>query len=381
MKISQYLAIFSILLLTAQCRKIEIPEPVEGSPVFFLNTDLAGLERKWSAGEDGYYLHTSFEQDSSGLFVYSGSMEELGCSAGCLPAVKISFRGVKKGEALPDSTLKVGAYTFFQPLQGQMEIRHSVHFSGESTFLVPDEPYAYEWDFGDGETSSLQSPSHEYYDDSSRLVRLTVTSASGYTAISEKRIEFDSTAQDCSIDFYIISTQGGVAQAVLEFPGQFMGGYWNTGDSIASDIIFALSPGGSFLLCATGTTFNGCNTTSCQTAYYTFIQGAPYIASCSAGFSYQAQKDTLFLPPPEQLGTVVVEYTDANGVQYSSAWGLQDGFNPEFELLSVEPFEKNEDGLPTRKLEVAFRCQLFSENGQPFGQFSGSGVIAVAIPE
>lgn len=177
MKILQYLTIFSILLLAAQCRKIEIPEPVEGSPIFFLNTDLAGVERIWSAGKDSYYMHTSFEQDTSGLFLYSGSMEELGCVTSCLPAVKISFRGVKKGEALPD------------------------------------------------------------------------------------------------------------------------------------------------------------------------------------------------------------EYRDADGVQYSSAWGLQDGFNPEFELISVEPFDKNEDGLPTRKLEVAFRCQLFAEDGQPFGQFSGSGTIAVAIPE
>ncbi len=58
---------------------------------------------------------------------------------------------------------------------------------GEAVTFTPEVsggfvPYAYEWDFGDGETSNQQSPSHIYADEGFYNVRLKVTDDRGTTA-------------------------------------------------------------------------------------------------------------------------------------------------------------------------------------------------------
>lgn len=382
MRALKYFLFCFTLLSALQCRKIETPEPGQGDPVFWMETSLSGAVQRWVAGQGGYFMQTSYEQDSTGLYLFSGSLEEQGCTVNCLPSIRIIFRAAVRAGNITDSTLYAGAFLYYKAGGGQMNIQYNTVFSGQAACSVSDAPYAYEWDFGDGITSNLASPTHTYAEGSAPLARMTVTSASGYTAISEKRIRLDSLGLACGIGFSVTSVQNGSVMFVeLDNEGAYASGYWNTGDSIPGPLILALAQGASLNLCVTGTTFDGCTSTSCQTAFSTFLQGSPYIASCTAGFTYQVAADTVFVPAPEQLGSVIVEYTDADGVRYSSAWGSQDGYNPVFEATSVEPYERNAGGSPTRKMELGFRCQLYREDGQPYSQLAGNGVFAVAVVE
>ncbi len=53
----------------------------------------------------------------------------------------------------------------------------TVHFDGSQSFL-PDAGYSYEWDFGDGQTSSEESPVHTYAQTGEYTVTLTVSDGS-----------------------------------------------------------------------------------------------------------------------------------------------------------------------------------------------------------
>ncbi len=45
----------------------------------------------------------------------------------------------------------------------------------------------------------------------------------------------------------------------------------------------------------------------------------------------------------------------------------------------MEDYEVNEKGLPTKKLTVEYRCQVFADDGSVHNIQNGTGVIAVAI--
>jgi YD repeat-containing protein len=77
-------------------------------------------------------------------------------------------------------TLPIVAGFTGSPVSGPAPI--VVSFVNQSTGNIT----SWLWDFGDGQTSSLQNPSHEYLAPGTYTVRLTVTGPSGATGVEEK---------------------------------------------------------------------------------------------------------------------------------------------------------------------------------------------------
>lgn len=77
-------------------------------------------------------------------------------------------------------------------------------------------------------------------------------------------------------------------------------------------------------------------------------------------------------------GRVAIQWIDPNGQIWRSNTGIQQGF-AYFHLVKSDPYFNNEKGQKTQKMEIAFSCGLFKENGQEI-RFDGTGVVAVAYP-
>lgn len=58
-------------------------------------------------------------------------------------------------------------------------VNESIKFTGSAENGTP--PYEYHWDFGDGDTSNEQNPTHVYYDEGNYTVILSVTDGDGIT--------------------------------------------------------------------------------------------------------------------------------------------------------------------------------------------------------
>jgi len=120
--------------------------------------------------------------------------------------------------------------------------------------------------------------------------------------------------------------------------------------------------------------------------YSTFWNPGVIGTYCSARFSYQVtevmQVDSIpvVIQDSLQLSTMVVEYTDAAGKLFSSAFAPQSNANTYFEILSVEDYDDNENGEKTKKLSLRFACRLWNANGSFIELQNGEAVMGVAYP-
>ena len=76
---------------------------------------------------------------------------------------------IDRGEGLPDAP--VAAFPYAHDAGGSREVT----FTDAST----NTPASWLWDFGDGDTSTLQNPAHTYDDDGDYTVTLVATNAGG----------------------------------------------------------------------------------------------------------------------------------------------------------------------------------------------------------
>lgn len=374
--------LFACVVLLTQCQKVELPASDEGAPVFTLQATIDGAPIDIVAGDSGYVMDPSFRVDTTGVPVYTGTFRELECAAGCLPFISVSIRGSAPGSAQPDTDLQIGAYPFLEPAGSTTEISYRIRFSGEHDTSVEDSPVAFSWDFGDGTSSSQQSPEHEYPDDTPRRVALETINAAGCTSSVEKVVAFQPLTVPCEVDFTIQLPQGASpAQAVFNGPfNNYQTWFWPGGDSsmLTNYPIFQLLPQEIREICLTAVNTEGCQAQTCQSV---FMGNAFELGYCATDFTYQALVDTTFTPAPAQFGTVWIEYGDETGRIFSSALGVQDTVSGNFfRIFSREPFEPSENGQPTEKLEVSFQCRLYDSDGQFRGILSGTGAIAVALP-
>jgi PKD repeat protein len=67
------------------------------------------------------------------------------------------------------------------------EVNEDIEFTG--TILYPGkEPYTYQWDFGDGETSTVEDPTHSYDSAGNYTIKFTVTDNEGKIAMQNTTI-------------------------------------------------------------------------------------------------------------------------------------------------------------------------------------------------
>lgn len=385
MKLYHIIGLIIIALLLAHCKKVEVPDPVEGDPVFTVDGLVAGDSLSLVAGDNAYYMFTSTGPDTNGVYEFVGHLRPEGC-ADCGPALKVRFRDIAMNNAQDvnvDAVLNVGDYAFYNA-QVIVEERYLASFSAEHFSSNNAVPVSYLWDFGDGSDSQQTNPTHEYENGDDRVVSLRIVDDQNCVSFYEKIISFDSNQPGCGVDFSVEQVQGGQLLEMTAIPSG-VGPYtysWNTGETTAAITQPIQVDSFPFILnyCLTITDNIGCTSSRCRDIYLLNPVGND-IAYCSANFSADATIDSMDQFDPLQFSTVIVEYTDEAGTVYRSDAGEQTPGTHFFQALNVEDFMDNEDGLPTKKLGLLFSCRVFASNGSVLELTEVQAEFGVAYPE
>jgi PKD repeat protein len=175
---------------------VSIVNPLENTTVYFIDTSYSDpdsiVSYSWTFGDGG----VATDQDVSHRYLQNGSY-----------LVTLTVRDEDGSPGTHSITIQVldstpTAYFEFSPTlpsEGQM-----VQFADKSTAY--DGIASWHWDFGDGNTSNLQTPSHEYGNNGTYDVTLIVSDGDGST--SQKTLEI--IVQDTSPTVLTLTTSSGL---------------------------------------------------------------------------------------------------------------------------------------------------------------------------
>jgi len=166
-----------------------------------------------------------------------------------------------------------------------ISIDQSVNFSDESTNL----PTNWEWDFGDGNTSSIQNPSHTFNDTGSYTISLKAANDFGSGIETKEDYIIVSTVAPAPVaDFYASEVFIDVGQS-LTFYDQSSNSptswQWDFGDGNTSAVqnpSHSYDNSGSYTISLTATNASGSDTETKED--YIVVEAVPCV-----GFSYQGQ--------------------------------------------------------------------------------------------
>jgi PKD repeat protein len=99
------------------------------------------------------------------------------------------------------------------------------------------------------------------------------------------------------------------------------------------------------------------NNNTIKTNYNAITQGD--LSSCAAGYVIQSIKTVKSQQIFYNFSKIIISWTDANGVVYTSNSTKQPSTS-NFSVLSVEDYDQNEQGQKTKKLRVKFNCTVFN---------------------
>jgi len=209
-------------------------------------------------------------------------------------------------------TAPVAAFSA-SPTSGQRPL--TVQFSDQSTGTIT----SWAWSFGDGGTSTLQSPSHTYNSTGYFTVSLTVTGPGGSVTVT--KTNYIHVTESVPTAVFVGSPTSGNRPLVVQFTDQSTGSItswsWSFGDGGTSTLqspSHTYNSAGYFTVSLTVTGTGGSDTMT-RTNYIHVTETAPPVAAFSAS-------------PTSGYGpSLTVQFTDqSTGVITSWSWSFGDGF-------------------------------------------------------
>jgi PKD repeat protein len=378
----QVILICTALLFTLSCAKEEVPEPQIGSVEFGLKGELSGDKFLLLAGVDGYFMLSDLFSPpdipgTNNFGYYSGKLMNLENDNGN-ESIEIKFENIESGplnitdldDLLNRSTLNFKN----DPVE---ELQYEVQFHADPERAVK----SYLWDFGDGNSSSLSNPIHNY----------TNTSPEKYNVCLTVIYDNDCSDMICSDVFMLhasCTTRMDITQVI---------------DSARQIYTFTAIPGGTGIFSYLWEINNFLYVNGVETVEYsptadpidyiklTVTDGNNCASKISRKLSVFGFNDLCMInyhyDKPEMVVTggnnpvpnVEIIYKDASGTTYSSYDGIQ---NPGsfFNIIMHESYKENERGQKTQKVDLEFSCDLYDLNGNAISLENVRGRIAVARP-
>lgn len=345
---------FSIILVMTSCEKQElVGDP--GTPVFMAEIPFVNEEVfEVVAGDELFYMFASQQKIESST-IYSGlfGKEDI-CEDEC--AENFAIKIVQKDGV--QAPISVGKYDYYSlPKDG---------FKHNFSVVAPEENSlnAATWRVGSqnhiGPNFNFNTNNDSVPQDGIQLV---------YNVSGQFIVQFDRPvvpkAVNCNLEFKInrVVNEGIYLEIKTDSPYTFVN--WSTGVSGNKTLVdFSAQSYSATIFDASG----------CQTKVIIFFKTQNITKDYSVSLY---QESYMFSTPDNADHSVIIEYTDPEGDFYtSSVIGQILPF--EFNIDRVEAYENNELGQPTWKIDAAFDCILFGNNGTTKRIIDGKAVFAVA---
>jgi PKD repeat protein len=171
------------------------------------------------------------------------------------------------------------------------ELNGTVLFTSEDTGAA----LTYSWTFGDGDTSNVENPAHQYLTNGTYYVCETVTNVNG-SAVYCDSVHVTNAPPPIAFFIAVVELNGTVV-FTSEDTGTVITYSWNFGDGDTSDVenpTHRYLANGTYYVCQTVTNVNG-SATYCDSVQITGLQGAHYppVAANDTSGVVKPNQDTL----------------------------------------------------------------------------------------
>ncbi len=346
MKLVKYF-IFLSLLVFVSCKKKEYPKTViDPTKTFYFNANINGAPISIAAGENNYYMYSSYKQDSNNVYGFIGDLKQSDCS-NCLNRLTIKINddvASALGAAVHiNQSLSVRNYPYFGP-------SYAVKFQS----VYNKTAGAYLWNFGDGSSSTAAAPIHTFSAYGNYKVSLKISetginpcvgSISNVERIGYPLSNFITAVADSNnVIHFNANAQGNGPYSYL----------WYFGDGSTSS---AANPSHAYSIVGSYPVelrvIDNANDTI-YSNYNAITQNDQ--SSCATNYSITSITTVL---NALALSAVNITWVDENGIIYSSNNPLQPSTSY-FKVVSVDSYDNNENTETTKKLHVQFKCRVYN---------------------
>lgn len=372
---------YLVILLFCACDKAEIINEGFDDPVFMLSGMLNGEAFDYTAGISDYYLFTEVREEEE-LKIYSGQLGSIDhCPNFCNESLTIEIRNTILGSTLAENTFDEGERKFYNGASDETIDLQTAELFFENT-STSNEELTYFWDFGNGITSTKETPDPLLFIlpviGPASVVALTVTSVSGCESTNFQEITVTNPpASDCELIWAVSDIGASPPQICAEMPGDPLATFeWDYLGQDLTEACIDLEPDSEAVASVWGTTSAGC-TVNADINIQPVTNGD--LALCQANFRISAEADMQSeIIDIVGLGTINIVYVDEDGLRYESG-SLPEQINGSFTILSVEDYEVNENGLRTKSFEFECSAWLYNADGAAIRLENAKGRWAVAV--
>jgi len=383
MKILKKIALFTFIgVVFATCKKETLsPSSTVGQPVFSFNGTIGGASLNMQAGVSNYYMQTTYSQSGSGVYSFIGTLQNTVTPNSNSIQIIINDDKVTPANASSDISNSVIPAAYVYNIPGGNSIGDSVTIR---PFVYAGSPSTYTYTFGDGSTAVRYdaSPITHSYNISKNyyITSLSVASNNGNPIISKllnlkktSKLSVDSISmRDSSYPYTTVTLTAHISGASGSY-----GYVWWFGDGSSTA---SASPSITHIYATPDHIY----TYTCAVGEYPSLDSASLTSTlldslpsnrCRINFHYDS---ITAAPNPLSLSNVTVNYTDPNGIQYTSNNSQQPGSST-FQVTSVSNYQKNTNNQQTKMLTVTFNCMLYPlSGGTPISATNCTATIAVA---
>lgn len=363
----QLLILFSLF---GGCKRAVLPEPVTDNPVFTLSGMVDNDSLFLVAGEAGYFQHTSirFLNDLS-IWQFGGNLGKQNCDT-CGPSLGLWLTSPQTGQDISgiSNLIQTGSFGFLKPIARQYRLTFNILEAARFPGLN------YYWDFGDGTQTNGLTVSHNYTQAGNYVVRLIVEdsncSDTTYNLLQVDdfgcRAVFGYDVNGRNVVFKNLSARNITTRYNWIF---------HDGSVISSFNPVFTYPIGFGVYPVTLEIFDGWG--SCISRFTNKVIIGTSTTKCCPAYTYQMQN----LPVSNDfLEKIQIQYRSVDGKLYNSSRVQQQPASAYCEILSIEPFKKNANDLPTYLMRLKFACLVADENGETRYLDGFHGTFGIATP-
>jgi PKD repeat protein len=340
--------------LCFSCKKKNYPESVfENEAVFYFKGTINNTPISLGAGVDDYYMQSTYQQDSLGVYNFIGNLGKQNCD-NCPNTLQIKINDFKvsalNAPTKIDSALQARNYSVLSGIDTSYSVQFNAIYNKTAS--------VYNWDFGDGFTSTLANPTHIYNKRGNYKACLNIKGTNNcYGSIcNEQKIGLNGNPCKTVVNSSYITSNN--IQFTQNTSGTTPLSYlWDFGDGNKSTLAnpshsYAIS--GSYRVILKVTDGNN----DLALANYNVLTQND-VSSCTTNYNVASITPIITQQTRLALSKVTITWIDGNGITYTSNNSLQPS-SSYFEILSVEDYENNENNQKTKKIKIKFKSTVYN---------------------